>query len=91
MITSLKGELEVNTCPWRMSLAHSLGITMVTEAEDASNAENIIPSKRGNPAIISTQKLVMNRHVLYSFIKCRQTSNQRGSCLAILLMNLSHF
>lgn len=91
MIASLRSEPEVTIGPWRMPLAHQLGDTAVTKAEDSPNAKNSIPSKRGNPAIISTQKLVMNRHVIYSFIKRRQTSNQRGSRLAILLMNLPHF
>lgn len=48
-------------------------------------------SKWGNTTIISTQKLIMNRHVIYSFTKRRQTSNQSGSRLAVLLMNLPHF
>ena len=60
-------------------------------AEAAPNVKNVIPGRWGNPVIISTQKLVMNRHVIYSFIKRRQISNQRGSRLAILLMNLPHF
>ena len=91
MIASLKGELEVTVSPWRTPLAHWLGNTAMTQAEGSPNAKNIIPGKQGNPAIISTQKLVMNRHVIYSFIKRRQTSNQRGSRLAILLMTLPHF
>ena len=77
--------------PLRTPLAHWLGNTAMTQAEGSPNAKNIIPGKQGNPAIISTQKLVMNRHVIYSFIKRRQTSNQRGSRLAILLMTLPHF
>lgn len=56
-----------------------------------SMSKNIISVNEGNTTIISTQKLIMNRHVIYSFIKRRQTSNQRGSRLAILLMNLPHF
>lgn len=56
-----------------------------------SMSKNIISVNEGNTTIISTQKLIMNRHVIYSFIKRRQTSNQSGSRLAILLMNLPHF
>lgn len=56
-----------------------------------STSKEHYSSKWGNTTIISTQKLIMNRHVIYSFIKLRQTSNQSGSRLAVLLMNLPHF
>lgn len=83
-MAALKGEPEVSAssgggdCPGDRGRRHS-------------TSKNIISVNEGNTTIISTQKLIMNRHVIYSFIKRRQTSNQSGSRLAILLMNLAHF